>query len=179
MLTDPLLIEHVAERRLYEYEPLKGTNVRRQRSLLLTINARDELYKDPWKRRPGELGETRERFLSQHALLARFVGGAALRATHDVKVLRPTTPTFEDLVEFRSGGPSPQSRLFTFVFSPGVWVGACLHFRDNLGDLGDPRWEAAAHQTRAEWEAVFGDRAPHRAHYPCDTRSRLRALTDV
>jgi hypothetical protein len=180
MLTDPLLIDHVDRQRLYEYEPLKGTIVRRQRTLLLTREAHDDLYQDPWERRPGELGrEARERRIRKHALLARFIGGHALIPILDVKVLRPSTPAFQNVIEFRSGPPRPQSRLFALIYTPGVWVGAALHFRDDLGGLGDPRWETAAQAAQDAWAALFPERTPHPAPYPCDTRLRLKALLDA
>lgn len=179
MLTDPLLEAHVAAGTLRLYEPPKGVVVRRQRTLLLSQEAHDELYREPWDLRGDETArDAHERKRQKHAVLSRFLNGDILIQNVHVKVLKPTTATFRDLVEFRSGPPKPQSRLFTYIYRPGTWVGCSLAFRDDLGDLGDPRWEAVAQLSLDIWTKLFPGRAPYPAPHPCDTKPKMKALLD-
>ncbi len=179
MLTDPALLAHVAAEQLRLYEPPKGFVVRRQRKLLLTPDIHDALFADPWKQAAGETpSDARSRRRQQHAILGRYLNGDVFTPNHQVKVLRPTHPDFADIIEFRSGPPRPQTRLFALVYEPGTWICCGFYLRDELGDRNDPRWLAAAQETQAKWRALFPNRAPKSAPWPCDTTQKMRALLD-
>ena len=142
-------------------------------------NVATEMTQDPWTRVPGETPrEARDRRRQFHALVARFVHGDTLVTNVHVKVLRPTHADFKDMIEFRSGPPDPQTRVFCSAYCPGVWIATGFHYRDDLGDFGDPRWLAAAQASKANWASIFGTKSPLSAPYPCDTKAKLRALTD-
>jgi hypothetical protein len=74
--------------------------------------------------------------------------------------------------------PRPQSRLFAYVYAPGTWIGCKLCLRSELGDLGDPRWSAAAAEARRAWDALFPQRDPYRPTTQCNTFPGLRKITD-
>ena len=132
-----------------------------------------------WTKAAGETpSEARHRYRQFQALLAQFVKGDILVQGVHVKVLRPTDIAFRNIIEFRSGPPDPQTRMFCFVYCPGVWVCTGLHLRSELGDLGDPRWLTAAEASNDAWRAAFGQQVPHPATFPCDTKLKLRALLD-
>lgn len=178
MLTDPFLVGHVAAKRLFHWQP-KAVPVRQARVLLLTEEVRNEVDRLPWKKAPGETPrEANERRRMFHALLSRFIAGASLTPNIDVKALTPTHAPFRNLLEFRSGPPEPQTRLFTYVYRPGVWVGCGFHLRSELGNFGDPRWLSAATEAQKAWVGIFQATAPHKTIVPCDTRPKLKGLTD-
>jgi hypothetical protein len=177
MLTDPLLKGLVASGTLVDWAP--SLPHRRTRHLLMCPRVQADVDQQPWKAAPGETPlEARERRRQFHALLMRFVVGDILRPQIHAKVLKPTAVAFRGIIEFRSGPPDPQTRLFCLKFSGGVWIACGFHLRDDLGDLGDPRWEAAAQATQETWRAAFGDRRPAPAHYPCDTKPKIVSLLD-
>jgi hypothetical protein len=179
MLTDPGLLELIAAGRLVPWRPAPGMGVKAVRHLLMTPAVEMAVNRDPWERGPGELAreamDRRRQFL---ALLGRFVNGDMLSPMNHVKVLRPTSADFRDLLEVRSGPPDPQTRLFGYVYRPGCWIGTGFHLRSDLGDLGDPAWLRAARASRAAWRDLFPDREPHPAPHPCDSKTKLGALLD-
>lgn len=140
----------------------------------MTIN------RDPWPKAPGETPrETTARKRQLQSMLARFINGDKLRPNIHVKVLQPTEAAFSDLLEFRSGPPDPQTRLFAMGYEPSVWICTGFHLREDLGDKGDPRWAAAAKASKDAWSGLFSNRMPLKAPYPCDTIAKLQVLLDV
>jgi hypothetical protein len=179
MLTDPGLLQLIGTGQLVSWQPPPGLVVVQRRHLLMEASVATAVNQDPWVRGAGELGfEARQRRDQFYALLARFLAGDHLSPQTHVKVLQPTSHQFRDLLEVRSGPPDPQTRLFGYVFQPGCWIATGFHLREDLGDKGDPRWLIAAAASQSIWSTLFGSRAPHRAHYPCDSKAKLKALSD-
>lgn len=179
MLTDPQLNALIQAGQLVPWVPPPGVVVPAVRHLLLTPLVNVELNRNPWKPVPGETQrEATARRRQMLGLLSRYLKGDQLLPKIHAKVLEPTKSAFKDLLEFRSGPPDPQTRLFCYVYVPGIWIGSGFHMRDELGDKGDPRWEVAANQSLAVWNQLFPGRLPTSAPYPCDTRSKLKALLD-
>lgn len=164
MLTDPQLVSLVDAGRLMLWTGSPGVPIRFVRRMLLTPTTYQMVIKDPWGREPEDKSDTHARLRrrSIHALINKFVEGGKLAPDFDVKALQQTSPEFENLLELRSGPPAPQSRIFTYVFEPGVWIGMNINLRSDLGALGDPRWRATAGECRRHWAVLFGDRTTHR-----------------
>jgi hypothetical protein len=152
------------------------------RALLLTDDVFNQIYADPWPREREDRSDrdARERRRSLHAITGKFVSGGLMAPRVELALLNPTKDNiFQNLFEFRSGPPRPQSRLFAYAYSPGTFISIGFHLRSDLGEFDDPRWARAAAAARAKWDALFPGRPPHSVPYPCNSFSMLKAVCNA
>lgn len=180
MLTDPLLLGAVDAGELRLWTGSVGVPIRLVRRMLMTPSTYDEIMRDPWPREPEDRSDhdARSRRRNLHAVINKFVEGGKLVPDFEAKVLQPSAPEFKNLIELRSGPPRPQSRLLTYVFQPGVWIGVSLRLRSELGARDDPRWLREAALCRSAWVSIFGNRPAHSVTYPLDW-ARIARLSDA
>lgn len=152
-----------------------------RRSLLFEPKVLQQVQNTRWPRALEDKSATpaKERRRVTHALINNFVRGDSVAPDVSVKALTAKIDlAFTNLIELRSGPPNPQSRLFVYVYCPGTWIVLKFASRDELGNLGDPRWSAAAKECKSLWLEIFGSRKPYVIKFPIRTFAELRALTD-
>lgn len=135
----------------------------------------------PWPASQGESERhTRERRAAMITLLERFVRGAVLRNSYDLKELGSAhaRTDMQGYWELRSQGRMTETRLFGFFARPGAFVCTAFKPRSDFGGKADPRWLQQRQACEATWQGLFPGRAYLKTPWPVTTRIQVAAYTE-
>lgn len=132
-----------------------------------------------WSRDPlNTKDDPQSRRRQFYATVENFTSGGTPRPNLALKLLKPTSEEFENLWEFRSMPPEPQTRLFGYMAAPGCFIGLWFGLRSYLGDFNNPNWSQTAKLCSTKFSNLFPQHHPMHCTPPVDTVSQLRNYID-
>lgn len=129
-----------------------------RRRFLVTRKAAKDLDQDFWNPLPGEpRSKMVKRRWELYALIGRWLDGSDIEPGTELK---PLSPWWNGVWEFRTIYTRPGSRLLGMVPYRNVFIAFGLYRRDFLGRGRSEEWRKACNAVRAEWDRLFGPDAP-------------------
>ncbi|MBO9519774.1 MAG: hypothetical protein J7493_17080 [Porphyrobacter sp.] len=177
MLTWPDLEALVQAGQLKLWDPRRnGKVLPNGRALYMVPAVFDAILQKPWPgTMPGERADrVRDRRLAMRQVLERYVLGGLLNLERDIAELgsKIRRPAHRGFWEFRSQGPSTETRLFGFFARPGAFVATEFASRDVVD------FRVRFESSTEIWKNLAGGRACMMSPYPVEKPEHLTKYID-